>query len=136
MIDMWKSDSVYILLVLSGIMAAPRAGVVSSRSVRKEVMSNSWSSLMLTVSGTSEQSALVIPLPIITIELQRDRMTSSLRSAFAMMGNIDVKIARAEAVACRQGGSLFGTIGKEYLRTIGLASAARADDKASLVYIL
>jgi hypothetical protein len=52
------------------------------------------------------------------------------------MGNIDVRIARAEVVAWRQGGSLFGTIGKEYLRTIGWASAERADDKALLVYIL
>ena len=134
--DMWKRDSVYILLVLSGIIDAPRAGVMSSRSVRKDLISNSWSSLMLTVSGTSLQSALVIPLAIITIDVQRDRITPSLRSAFVMIGNIDVKIARAEVVACRQGGSLLGTIEKEYLRTIGLASAASADDKASLVYIL
>jgi len=51
MSDVWKRDLVYVFRVLSGIMEEPRAGVMSSRSVRKEVMSKSWSEARLFVEG-------------------------------------------------------------------------------------
>ena len=135
MSDMWKRDSVYILLVLSEIVDEPRAGVMSSRSLRKAVMSKASSSLMLTVSGTSSQSAEVMPLPIVTIDVHKDRIASSLKPDLVSIGSIDSKIARADVVACLHGEILFVVTGNEYLRTIGFARAARDDDRAPLVYM-
>ena len=135
MSDMWKSDSVYILRVLSGIVGEPSAGVMSWRSLRKEVISKASSSLMLTVSGTSPQSAFVMPFPMMTIELHNDRIISSLKPNLVSIGSIDSKIARAEVVACLQGEVFLVVIGKEYLSTMGLASAVREDDSAPLVYM-
>ena len=103
MSDMWKRDSVYILRVLSGIVGEPRAGVISSRSLRKAVMSKASSSLMLTVSGASLLSAFVMPFPIVTIEVHKDRMASSLNPALVRIGSIDSRIASADVVACLHG---------------------------------
>ena len=130
---MWKRDSVYVLRVLSGIVGAPRAGVISSRSLRKEVMSKDSSSFMFMVEGASEQSAWVMPLLIVTIEVHNDRITSSLKPSLVSTGSIESKIARAEVVACRHGEVLFVMIGNEYLRTIGLARALKEEDTAPLV---
>jgi len=69
----------------------------------------------------------------VTIDAHIGRVTSSLRLAVVSMGKIDLRMARADVVACRQGGLLLVTIGKEYFKTMGIASAARADDKALLV---
>lgn len=99
MSDIWKRDSVYILRVLSGMRGAPRAGVISSRRVRKEVMSKSWSEVMLIVGGREVQSARVMPLAIVTMEVQIERVTSSLRSVFVTVGSIAFRIARDEVVA-------------------------------------
>ncbi len=135
MSDMWKRDSVYILRVLSGIVGEPRAGVMSSRSLRKAVMSKVSSSLMSTVSGASSVSALVIPFPIVTIEVHKDRIASSLKPDLVSTGSIDSKIARADVVACLHGEILFVVIGNLYLRTIGFARAARENARAPLVYM-
>lgn len=99
--DLWKSDLVYAMRVLSGIEGEPRAGVMRSRSVRKDIMSKSWSADMLIeeLGGREEQSAAVMPLPIVTIEVQRLRVTSSLRGAFVRIGIMDFRMARAEVVA-------------------------------------
>jgi len=98
-------------------------------------MSKSWSADMSIVDGREEQSAAVMPLPMVTIEDHRERDTSSLTGAFVRIGRMDFKIARADVVACRHGDMLFVTNGNEYLRTIGRASAVRADSNAPLVYI-
>lgn len=131
--DLWKRDLVYVMRVLSGMDGEPRVGVMRSRSVRKDVMSKSWSARMSIFVGMEEQSAAVMPLPIATIEVQRVRATSSLRGALVRIGRIDFKMARDEVVAWRHGDILFVMIGNEYLRPIGLASAVRAEDKAPLV---
>lgn len=83
--------------------------------------------------GREEQSALVMPLAIVTIDVQRERATSSLSGAFVRIGRMDCNIAREDDVAWRQGEVLLVVSGNEYLRTMGLASAVRADDKAPLV---
>lgn len=133
MSDIWKRDSVYTRRVLSGIRGAPRAGVMSSRRVRKEVMSKSWSELTLIVGGGEVQSARVMPLAIVTIEVQIERVTSSLRSTFVTVGSIALRIARDEVVALRQGEMLFVMVEKEYFSTIGFASALRDTDTAPLL---
>lgn len=135
MSDMWKSDSVYTLRVLSEMVGKPRAGVMSSRSLRKAVMSKASSSLMLIVSGTSSQSAFVIPLPIVTIEDHKVRITSSLKPALVSTGSTESRIASADIVACRHGDVLFVMIENEYLSTIGFARAVRDEDKAPLMYM-
>ena len=131
--DTRKSDSVYVLRVLSGREGEPRAGVISSRRVRKDAMSKFWSSLVLIASGISWHSAVVMPFAIVTIELQIDRVTLSSNSSLVMTGRIACMIAREEVVACRQGELLLVMIGKAYFSTMGFASAARVTDTALLV---
>ena len=132
---MWKRDSVYVLRVLSGIVGAPRAGVMSLRRARKEVMSKDSSSAMFIVEGALEQSACVMLLPIVTIDVHNERITSSLKPSLVSTGSIESKIARAEVVACRHGEVLFVMIGNEYLRTIGFARALSEEETALLVKI-
>ena len=91
---------------------------------------------MLTVSGKSWQSAVVMPLAMVTIEAHIDRTTLSSSSSLVMTGRMAFKIARAEAVACRHGEVLFVVVGNEYLRTIGFERAEMEADTAPLVYML
>ena len=49
----------------------PKAGVMRVLRARKEVMSNSWSCWISIDVDTEEQSALLMPLAIVTIEVQR-----------------------------------------------------------------
>ena len=108
---------------------------MSSRRVRKEFMSKSWSDPMFVVSETPEQSAVVMPLAMVTIALQMGRMTSTSKVAVVIIGRTAVKMARLEVVACCHGGVAFVVIGKEYLSTIGFPSAMREEDTALLIYI-
>ena len=132
--DILKRDSAYARRVLSGILEEPRAGVMSSRSSRKADMSNSWSVVMLTVSGTSSQEeAVVIPLPIVTIEDQIACVIFSLSSFWTMKGRIDLRIERDDVVACCQGGVVLVVVENEYLSTIGLARAVSEAETAPLL---
>lgn len=130
--DMWKRDSVYVRRVLSGMLGEPREGVMSSRRARKEEMSKSWSVVMVE-EGASSQSAVVIPLAIVTIAVQIERVMSSLRFKVVMIGRIAFRIAREDVVACRQGGMVLVVMGNAYFSVIGLAKALSEDATAPLV---
>lgn len=121
--------------VLSGMMGEPRAGVMRVRRVRKEEMSKAWSEVMLIVGGALVQSAVVMALAIVTIDVHIERTISSLRAALVRTGKIAFKISSDDEVACRQGDTLLVMIGNEYLRTIGLARAVSAEVSAPLEYM-
>ena len=135
MSDMWKRDSVYALRVLSGIVGEPRDGVMRSRRVRKEAISKSSSVLMSEVSIALLQSAMVIPLLIVTIADQIERVASSFKFSPVTTGRMALRMARLDVVACRQGVILLTVIGKEYLSTIGLPRATKHEDNDPVVYM-
>lgn len=101
--------------------------------MRKEVISKDWSEAMSMLGGREEQSATVIAFAMLTMAVQIERVTVSGRCAAVMTGMTDVRIAREEVVACRQGEIDLVIIGKEYLRSIGRERAVRAEVRAPVV---
>ena len=83
--------------------------------------------------GASSQSAAVIPLAMVTIELQIERVTSSLRFDVVMIGKTAFRIAREDVVACCQGEMVLVVMGNAYFSVIGLAKALSEDATAPLV---
>lgn len=101
--DMWKRDSVYACLVLSGIISAPRAGVIRSRSFLKDSMSKVWLPWMSMESVAIEQSAAVMLLAMVTIDVQIALVCSSEMAPSVIIGKVASMILSDVVVASCHG---------------------------------
>ena len=107
---------------------------MSSRRVRNDAISKSWSPLIEDGAESALQSAAVIPFAILTMDVQIDCTSVCAILLFVTIGNVALSIASAVIVACRHGARPFVVIAKEYFIVIGFDRAMSDEERAPFVY--
>lgn len=93
-------------------------------------MSKSWSARMGVDGGAVVQSAAVMPLQIVTMDVQIEWRVVSETGLWVMRGIVERRTASAVIVAWRHGAMLLVMMGKEYFATMGFDRAVSDDERA------